>query len=212
MLKDNILINNRYQELGVHCYACNRINHDIMSCPFITYRPDRDAIVRRFTFDRKQKREKVDRRSRNPEWSNTLCIRELVERETQKWLEVEGANQKRLLYGFTSRTKKSFGEDARSATLRKASFNSVDFENFTMETEGDRERGGSLSNQALAHALRKLNAEQSPAHRSKFSTLYRRESQSGVDPSPAHRTKVPSAFKRNESFSTRVNRIKVRKD
>ena len=209
MLKDNILINNKYQDLGVHCYACNRVNHDIMKCPFITYRPDKDAIVRRFTLDRKQKRENFERKKRN--WSNTLYIREFIEKETQRWLDVEGANQKRLLNGMTSRSRKTISEDSRSANLRKASFNSVDFDNFSMETEGDRDRSGSVTSQALSFAMKKFNMEPSPAHRSKFSSIYKRESLSGIEPSPAHRSKIPSTFKRNESFSSRVNRIKVKK-
>lgn len=58
MIRDQILLENKFNSINLKCFACKQNNHLTLNCPYLHYIPDRDRIIRIYNFNPHQKHRK----------------------------------------------------------------------------------------------------------------------------------------------------------
>lgn len=77
MIRDSLLFYNDYELSNLHCYSCGKSTHLINNCPFVTYYPDKDFIIKKHVYSQPQKRKAFIRR--NKKSLNSLIIKNDLE-------------------------------------------------------------------------------------------------------------------------------------
>ncbi len=50
MIKDKIIFNQDYEKLFVRCQVCHQKNHLGKNCPIIHFIPDKEYVVKKYTY------------------------------------------------------------------------------------------------------------------------------------------------------------------
>ena len=77
MIRDSLLLYNDFELSNLGCYSCNKSTHLIKQCPYLTYTPDKDFIIRREIYSKPQKRVSFQRRDKKS--LNCLIIKNDLE-------------------------------------------------------------------------------------------------------------------------------------
>ena len=77
MIRDSLLFYNDFELSNLKCESCGKANHLIRQCPFVTYSPDKDFIIKREINSQPQRRKAHIRRDKRS--LNSLIIKNDLE-------------------------------------------------------------------------------------------------------------------------------------
>lgn len=105
MVRDSLIFYNDYELSNLCCYSCGKSNHLIKNCPYITFSPDNDFIIKKETYSQPQTRKPCVRR--NKKSLNSLIIKNNLEELIKMKIKAEKTEK---IYNF-------FEDPSRQGTI-----------------------------------------------------------------------------------------------